>query len=269
MPIAKVNFTKVNDASAGSGGNVDAWVTTQSSDVSTDAGDYGFTHAVGQNGFGHRITIDTSADTGTVYLDRTKCAWIYVDTGISLTELRSNKALVVSVLLEFDIPSTSPILNDGAWFNFGPIITNSTTLSSGATGGFGGLTGSSTGFFGRKFQAVSGIGKVGSVNGLTGTQYPLGGYNQNADTVKSIQLSSTGRVGDSSNFGFNGLDITYGIEVSGTFEHSTTDYVQTSDNMGGIGNLVVGIMFGQRIYDADIATDKTFDFDFKYLVERT
>lgn len=245
-----------------------AWKALVDTDLSSDSGSYGFTLAAGQNGFGNRITIDRAASSA--WLDRSVCAFVYYDTGISLTELQNDKGLVVSVLLEFDIPSTSPILGDDYGLNFGPVITNSTTLSSGATGAFGGISGDNQ--FGRKMVALNGIGKIGSNTSLGSITFPISGYDQNSDTINAIQLSSTGRIGTASNFGFSGNDLSFGITKSGTttFIHAGTAYQQLSTNAGGVGNLVVGAMFGQKqIGGAGSGTDKTFDFTFKYLVERT
>ena len=245
-----------------------AWKALVDTDLSSDSGSYGFTLAAGQNGFGNRITIDRAASSA--WLDRSVCAFVYYDTGISLTELQNDKALVVSVLLEFDIPSTSPILGDDYGLNFGPVITNSTTLSTGATGAFGGISGDNQ--FGRKMVALNGIGKIGSNTSLGSITFPISGYDQNSDTINAIQLSSTGRIGTASNFGFSGNDLSFGITKSGTttFIHAGTAYQQLSTNAGGVGNLVVGAMFGQKqIGGAGSGTDKTFDFTFKYLVERT
>ena len=171
-----------------------AWKALVDTDLSSDSGSYGFTLAPGQNGFGNRITIDRAASSA--WLDRSVCAFVYYDTGISLTELQNDKALVVSVLLEFDIPSTSPILGDDYGFNFGPVISNSTTLSTGATGSFGGISGDNQ--FGRKMVALNGIGKIGSNTSLGSITFPISGYDQNSDTINAIQLSSTGRIGTAS-----------------------------------------------------------------------
>ena len=143
-----------------------AWKEIANSDVTLSQGNYTASHAAGQNGFTHRITIDTGADSA--FFETAKCAYLYFDTGITMATLSDNLATVISVLLEFDIPPDSVLGADAnAEFHFGPVINNNTAISSSGMGMFGGMimnNNNQNDFFA---MITSGIGKAGNNSSLS------------------------------------------------------------------------------------------------------
>jgi hypothetical protein len=94
---------------AGGGATTDTlWKELAVADVTKVDGSYGFTHGAGQNGFTHRITIDTAADS--IYFNTGMCSYLYIDTGISMTTLSAKRAMLVSVLMEFDFPASQEMI---------------------------------------------------------------------------------------------------------------------------------------------------------------
>ena len=244
------------------------WKELGVSDVATSSGNYALTHGAGSGGFTHQIVIDDAANS--YYLDRAQCASVYFDTGLSMSDLRGSGINIktVSVALEFNIaPGDALITDAGGFFNFGLFMTNSTTLSSGAMGGFGGAF-CTNAANNTAVRPVAAMLKYSGDTKYTGID-TFGTYDYaNGDTFNSIQISGSGFTGPSSGqFGFTGLDLLFGFKSAGsTYYNSETEYHRLSNATGGAGNLVIGAMFGQRVVGAS-ALDKTFNFNLKYLIE--
>jgi|TARA_R100000081_G_C4815815_1_gene174955 hypothetical protein len=254
------------------------WKSLGTSDMTLAAGNYTVSHAAGQNGFTHRITIDTGADSA--YFATAQCAYLYFDTGISMATLSANKATVVSILIEFSIEPGNALGTDAnARFHFGPVANNNTTLGSSTMGLHGGIimnNNNASDFF---VRCSNGLGKTGSTSTLSLDSLERGtGDNaydySNGDIMKSIQLTATGLGGKEAGdkFGLTGGDLIFGQTkgASGPFVHNLQEFVLRDDRRAGAGNLHIGVMFGQ---DTDVngngtaGNSKTLDFDIKYLID--
>ena len=256
-----------------------AWVEIPFADMAKNDGNYGVTHAAGQNGFSHRITIDTAADSA--FFETAKCAYLYYDTGISMATLSNNLATVISVLLEFDIPPDSVLGADAdAEFHFGPVINNNTTISSSGMGMFGGMimnNNNQNDFFA---MITSGIGKAGNNSSLSSAFLTRGAgdnsyQHSNGDILKTIQLTATGfaakEAGDK--FGITGGDLMIGHTkgASGPVVINSEEMVLRTDRIAGLGNLYIGVMFGQNTDvngNGTAGNSKTLDFTIKYMLEQ-
>lgn len=253
------------------GGASGGWIELKATDVTLAAGNYTASHANGDtgSGFEHKLTIDDSASS--YYCDRRECAFLYYDTGLSISDLRAKSVRTLSVLIEFNIAAGDDIVNDSTGYaNFAAVITSSTTLSSGAFGGFAGVI-CTTGSSSTMVRPLSAVGRISSDNNLTGigtfTQFSPGSGDD--DTFNSIQFSATGLTGSSSNYGFTGLDALYGFKDGGTtFKNSLTEFNRLSDSLAASGTLVIGISFGQRVLSGT-PPDKSLNFNLKYLLEST
>jgi len=275
MSFARVNFTSTVTPETGGGGAVGGWKTLQFGDVTKENGSYTMTHEAGQNGFAHRITIDPGANSQ--YLDITKCAWLYYDTGISMATLSTKKAVTVSVLAEFSIAPDSPLGADATnRFQFAVYFNNNANINSGATGWYGGLIANAnaqgTNFFYMSDQ-VARMGQVTSVslgtlkNGTGDNEYSHAG----GDILQTVQVSGTGYNGaeGGNKYGFTGGDLVVGHTkgASGPYVTNETEKQNHDGRIAGVGNLHVGIFFGQKVGTVGAGNSKTFDFDLKYLVE--
>jgi hypothetical protein len=260
-------------------GPTSAWQEIANSDVTLSQGNYTASHAAGQNGFTHRITIDTGADSA--FFETAKCAYLYFDTGITMATLSNNLATVISVLLEFDIPPDSVLGADAdAEFHFGPVINNNTTISSSGMGMFGGMimnNNNQNDFFA---MITSGIGKAGNNSSLSAAFLERGtGDNaydhSNGDILKTIQMTATGfaakEAGDK--FGITGGDLMIGHTkgASGAVVTNKEEMVLRTDRIAGLGNLYIGVMFGQNTDvngSGTAGNSKTLDFSIKYMIEQ-
>jgi len=257
----------------------DAWKELAVSDMAKNDGNYTFSHEAGSNGFTHRITIDTGADSA--FFETAKCAFLYFDTGISMATLSNNLATVISVLLEFDIPPDSVLGADAnAEFHFGPVINNNTTISSSGMGMFGGMimnNNNQNDFFA---MITSGIGKAGNNSSLSSAFLTRGAgdnsyQHSNGDILKTVQLTATGfaakEAGDK--FGITGGDLCIGHTkgASGPVVTNSEEMVLRTDRIAALGNLYIGVMFGQNTDvngSGTAGNSKTLDFSIKYLIEQ-
>lgn len=275
MSFARVNFTSTVTPETGGGGAVGGWKTLQFGDVTKENGNYTMTHEAGQNGFTHRITIDAGANCQ--YLDITKAAWLYYDTGISMATLSGKKATTISILAEFSIPPDSPLGADATnRFQFAVYLNNNSDINVNATGFFAGLIANAnvqgTNFFYMSDQ-VARMGTTTSTslatldNGTGDNQYSHAG----GDILQTIQLTATGQSGKESGdkYGFTGGDFVVGHTkgASGPFVTNKTEKQNTDPRYAGAGNLHVGIFFCQKVPSIGSGNSKTFDFDLKYLIE--
>jgi hypothetical protein len=256
-----------------------AWVEIPFADMTKTDGNYTVTHAAGQNGFSHRITIDTGADSA--FFETAKCAFLYFDTGISMATLSNNLATVISVLLEFNIPPDSVLGADAdAEFHFGPVINNNTAIDSSGMGMFGGMimnNNNQNDFFA---MITSGIGKAGNNSSLSGAFLTRGAgdnsyQHSNGDILKTIQLTASGFAakegGDK--FGITGGDLMIGHTkgASGAVVTNSEEMVLRTDRIAGLGNLHIGVMFGQNTDvngNGTAGNSKTLDFTIKYMLEQ-
>jgi hypothetical protein len=263
MPIAKVNFSPVNDASTDSGGGGEAtWTEISYADSSSNAGNYGFTHSTGSagSGFAHSITVDTAANS--YYLDVTQCASVFFDTGITFAELAAYKSTVIGLSMETSLDNTHAQASDaGAFLNFGLYITDSTTLSSGAIGGWAGIV----------FLNSLGIRPAAAIGRFTNDTTTGAGvgswsdYNYSGGQVfKGLFLDSSIRLGTSTDSGPQGISVGYQYEPTGGSLAGDRYMNQRSTTPVGTGNVVLGAMFGQRVVGA--GQSKTMDFNLYYSI---
>ena len=259
----------------------DAWKEIANSDVTLSQGNYTASHAAGQNGFTHRITIDTGADSA--FFDTTKCAYLYFDTGITMATLSANRATVISVLIEFDIPPDSVLGADpDAEFHFGPVINNNSVIDNSGMGMFGGIimnNNNQTDFFA---MISNGIGKAGNNSSLSSEFLERGSGDNlydhsNGDILKVVQLTASGFGGKEAGdkFGITGGDLMIGHTkgATGPLVTNKMEQVLRTDRIAGLGNLLIGVMFGQNTDVNGTGTptagnSKTLDFNIRYLIEQ-
>ena len=266
---------------AGGGATTDTlWKSIANADVTLSQGNYTASHAAGQNGFTHRITIDTGADSA--FFETAKCAYLYFDTGISMATLSNNLVTVISVLVEFNIPPDSVLGADAnAEFHFGPVINNNAVISNSGMGMFGGMVMNNNSQADTFAMISSGIGKAGNNSSLTGVSFLNRGTGDNAydhsegDILRTIQLTATGlaakEAGDK--FGITGGDLCIGHTKgpSGPVVTNTEEMVLRTDRIAALGNLLIGVMFGQNTDvqgNGTAGNSKTLDFDIKYMIDQ-
>tara|TARA_R100001510_G_C7656486_1_gene216544 strand:- start:6545 stop:7387 length:843 start_codon:yes stop_codon:yes gene_type:complete len=256
-------------------GPTSAWNELQHTDMAIHTGGYGVSIAAGSNGFSQRMTIDGAADSS--YFKTSVCSFVYYDTGISLASLADKKVVTLSLVMEFNIAVGDALVSDsGGQFHFGPCISNTSDPDDAACGFFAGTI-CSTGTANTVVRPSSGVGKTGNTSTLSlgAFQNPdatgaLGnGFDaSNGDTLVQMQLSASGLNAKQipNKFGWTGADILYGIRKAGsTFCHDLTENVLKDDRRAGLGNLLIGVLAGQK--HTGTPASKNLDFNFKYLLE--
>lgn len=273
MSFAKVNFTSTVTPAGGGGGDVAAWKTTAFGDLSVDSGSYGVTYSAGQNGFAHRVVIDTAADSSPSYFNKTQMAFISLDTGKTVSNLLSLNGAVCSIIIKVSITGGDANVSDSsAYLYFGPCLAfGSDTSSAYAGGAFGGVI-CTTGTGSTMIRPTNTVGRFGSESSLSiDTFSNLNPSGTTDDTLETIQLNTTGMYGNargSANAGFTGLDLVYGFKkADGTRYHDNLEKAQVSHNQNSQANTVhLGLCIGQRIIGGS-PQSKTLDFDVIYLLE--
>ena len=274
MSIQRVSFTPtVAPADGGGGGATGGWQTTTHGDLTLNQGSYGMTYAAGQNGFAHRITIDTAASSR--YFDRSVMGYLYLDLQKTVTQLRDAFATNVSILIKCSITAGDAKVTDaGAEFHFGPAITWGPTISASKDGGyFSGII--------CKNATGNGMFRRPSVTGRIVTDSTLGtgtalfqSFNNGAtdDVFEWMQFSGTGMYGNprgAAVAGFTGGDMVWGFKTAaGARFHDLNEAHQLSTQQNSQSETAhVGVCFGQYISNAGLAQSKTLDFDFSYFIE--
>ena len=273
MSFAKVNFTPtVAPADGGGGGAAGGWIFPEFGDLTLNQGSYGMTYAAGQNGFKHRVTIDAAANSNE--FNRSVMGFVLIDTGKTVAQMLAAHATILSVLIKVNpISASDPICSDnGARFQFGPIITWGNSLSASKTGGyFCGVSLNATGGIGA-FTRTD-VGRITNSSTLATLGRNVGNDGVTTDKLSFLQLSATGMYGNPHGqqvAGFTGGDFVVGfinpVEGDARF-HSLNEAAQISSSQNGTTETChVGVCFGQRVIGAN-PQSKTLDFDFKYILQ--
>ncbi len=253
---ASTGGTKPPEESGGA-----TWNEITYAQASSNAGNYGFTHsASAAAGFKHNITIDTAASS--YYLDVTQCASVYFDTGLTYADLAAFKNTVIGFALETSLDNTHPQASDGgAFLNFGLYITDSTTLSSGAIGGWAGIV----------FINTLGIRPAASVGRFTNDTTSGSGVNAFSDynygageKFKGMFLDASIRLGTSTNSGPQGISIGYQYEPAAGGLAGDRSMNQRATTPVSTGPVILGVMFGQRVVGSGVS--KSVDFNLHYSI---
>ena len=246
---------------AGGGGGAATWTEIGYSDTAADSGNYGFTHsASGAAGFAHSITVDTAASS--YYLNINECASVYFDTGLTYADLAAYNHTVIGFAMETSLDNTHPQASDGgAFFNFGLYMTDNTTLSSGAIGGWGGIVWINT----------LGIRPAASVGRFTNDTSTGSGVNAFSDynygsgeKFKGMFLDASIRLGTATNSGPQGVSIGYQYEPAAGGLAGDRSMNQRATTPVSTGPVILGAMFGQRVVGAGLS--KSMDFNLYYSI---
>ena len=246
---------------AGGGGGAATWTDIGFGDTTANSGSYGFTHSASATaGFEHAITIDTAASS--YYLDVTTCASVYFDTGLTYADLAAYENTVIGLALETSLDNTHAQATDaGAFFNVGLYMTDNTTLSSGAIGGFAGFV----------FLNSLGLRPAGAVGRFTNDTTAGAGvgswsdYNYSGgEKFKGMFLDASIRLGTATNSGPQGISIGYQYEPAAGGLAGDRTMNQRATTPVSTGPVILGVMFGQRV--VGVGLSKSMDFNLRYSI---
>ena len=246
---------------AGGGGGAATWTEIGYSDTAANSGNYTFSHsASGAAGFAHSITVDTGANS--YYLDIRECASVYFDTGLTYADLAAYNQTIIGFAMETSLDNTHAQATDGgAFFNFGLYMTDNTTLSSGAIGGWGGIGWTNS----LGIRTISQMGRFTNDN-IAGTGLgAFSDYNYSSgEKFKGMFLDASIRLGTATNSGPQGVSIGYQYEpAAGGLAGDRTMY-QRATTPVGTGPVILGAMFGQRVVGSGVS--KSMDFNLYYSI---
>ena len=258
---------------AGGAAATGGWVFPTSSDLTLNQGSYGMTLGAGQNGFANRITIDIAANSN--YFDRSTMGSVFIDTGKTIQNLIDANATACSVMMKLSSTAGDGLFDGGSIFHFGPMIIWGNALSSSKTGGYYAGIGCFNVTSDQTYKQVDDIGRIANNSTLT-LNSVFSNFNDGVtnDKLIGMQLTATGMKGNARGnnvAGFTGGDFVTQFETAGGAKfHDVAEKNRVSDSQNASTNtetLHLGICFGQRVTNSGIATTKTLDFDFKYLIE--
>lgn len=252
----------------GGGGAAGGYITLENSELTAVQSSYtSFALSAGAGSFNNQITITEAHDSFNTHMNLSTTAYVYYDTGLALSDLKTYKGVILTVRIECDMDSTFSGWSDIAGsFTMGPFAGNAEPATAGI-GMFSGIT-LNKGFSNRVFNLNT--GRFGTDTQVSSTALLSPSYDQANDAYRTAQLTLTGRpigTGATPTMGFVSGDFGHEFFDNSASRQRGTDTWSTKYHTAGsaTGNLIIGAMFSQE--DRGTPTTKTFDFDIKYLLE--